>query len=311
MAQDETDQKKAGWAAAALAQLRRNIAEQGVGLLWDYAQITLGAAAIALGYNLFFVQNEVVSGGISGLGVIANHLFGWPVGVVTFVLNLPLFLAGLRWGGGITTGVRTLYGVIVLSLALDLTAPLVPTVTENPLLVVMYGGLLDGLGVGLVLRARGTTGGTDIIGRLARHFLGVPISRAVFVSNALIIALAALVFGLEKALYGVLVAGVSAWAVDVVLSGGRSTRQVIVISNRWERLRDAIFETLDRGVTIVPGMGAYTGASRPLLICVISRSEIASLRHLVKTIDPQAFVIVSAATEVWGEGFTSIHDELV
>ncbi len=279
-------------------------------IIADYVQITLGALMLALAYNLFFVPNGVVSGGVSGVGIIAHRLLGWPVGLVTLVLNVPLFLAGLRWGGGITTGVRTIYGVAVMSLAIDLTARLLPDVTRNPLLYVAYGGLLDGLGVGLVLRAQGTTGGTDIVARLLRHFTGLEISRGVFISNALIIGAAVAVFGLERAMYGVMVAAVSAWSTDVVLAGGRRARQAFIISEKWLEVRDALLTDLERGVTILAGQGAFTGAPRPVLMCTIAPREVAPLRRLVQTLDPQAFIVIAATTEVWGEGFTPIHDEL-
>jgi uncharacterized membrane-anchored protein YitT (DUF2179 family) len=278
-------------------------------IAWDYVQISAGALLLAAGYNIFFVPNNVVSGGISGVGIIIHHLLGLPVGVVTFALNLPLFVAMLRWSGGVTTGIRTIYAVLVMSAAIDLTANLVPHIADRPLLYVTYGGLLDGLGVGLVLRAQATTAGTDIIARLLRRFTGLEISRGVFVSNALIVALAALVFGLERAMYGVMVAAVSALATDTVLSGGRRARQALIISERWEEVRDGLLRDLERGVTILQGQGAYTGQDRPVLLCVIAPREVAWLRRLVMEIDPQAFVIIGSAPEVYGEGFAQISRE--
>lgn len=279
-------------------------------MIGDYLQITLGALIMAVGYNLFLISNGIVSGGITGLGIIANEVFNWPVGLVVFALNVPLFAAGLRWGGGFTTGLRSVYGVIMLSLALDLTAPYLPVITDNPLLYIMYGGLLDGLGVGLVLRAQGTTGGTDIIGRVVKTWTGIPISQIVFVTNVIIIGLAALIFGVEKALYGVMVAAVSAYAVDFVLGGSNRVRQAIIISSEWQQIRDGVLAELGRGVTIVPARGGYTDNDRPILICVVGRSELITLRRLVMAIDPTAFVIVTATTEVWGHGFTAINDEI-
>lgn len=276
----------------------------------DYLTMTAGAIALGMAYNLFFVPNEVVSGGISGVGVIAHYLFGWPVGLVTLLLNVPLFIAGLRWGGGIATGVRTVYAVVVMTATIDLTAPFVPAVTDNPLLFITYGGLLDGLGVGLVLRAQGTTAGTDIIARLLRHFTGLELSRGMFITNALIVAAAAVVFGLEKAMFGVIVAAISAWAVNVVLAGGRQARQAVIISERWEEVRDAMLTELERGVTIMPGVGAYTGRERPMLMCIVSPREVPAVRRLVHTIDPRAFVIFGMATEVYGEGFYPIDRDV-
>ncbi len=276
----------------------------------DYVTMTAGAFALGLAYNLFFVPNEVVSGGISGVGVIAHYLFGWPVGLVTLLLNVPLFIAGLRWGGGLSTGVRTVYAVIVMTATIDLTAPFIPAVTDNPLLFITYGGLLDGLGVGLVLRAQGTTAGTDIMARLLHHFTGLEISRGMFLTNALIIAGAAIVFGLEKAMFGVIVAAISAWAVNVVLAGGRQARQAFIISEKWEEVRDVMLTEMGRGVTIVPGTGAYTGRERPMLMSIVSPREVPAVRRLVHDIDPRAFVIFGMATEVYGEGFYPIDREV-
>lgn len=276
----------------------------------DYAQITLGSISLALAYNLFYVPNEVVAGGVSGIGVMAHHLLRWPVGVVTLVLNIPLFLAGLRWGGGITTGIRTLYAIVVMSLAIDLLAPLLPPVTNSPLLFITYGGLLDGIGSGLVLRAQGTTGGTDIIGRLLRHFAGLEISRGVFIANAVIIGVAAIVFGMEQAMYGIMVAAVSSLAIDFVLAGGRRARQALIISARWVQVRDAILNDMERGVTILPAEGGYSGSERPILLCVVNPTEIAQIRRLVLSFDPKAFVVITATSEVWGEGFAPIHQEV-
>lgn len=293
--------------SAPLASLRAHVARHGWRrILVDYVLITTGALMLALAYDLFYIPNDVVSGGVGGIGILAHTLLGWPVGLVTLALNVPLFLAGLRWGGGFAMGVRTIYAVLVMSVAIDALAPYLPEVTENPLLYITYGGLLDGAGLALVLRAQGTTGGTDIIAQLLHRFSGLELSRGMFISNALIIAGAAAAFGLERAMYGVMVAAVSAWAVDTVLAGGRRARQVFIISEHWQAVRDELLGELERGVTLMRGMGGYTGAERTILMCVISPHEVAFVRRLVQEIDPAAFVIVGTTTEVWGEGFGRI-----
>lgn len=276
----------------------------------DHVQIIAGSILIGIGYNLFFVPNTVVSGGISGIAVIIHHINGWPVGLVTLAINIPLFIAGIRWGGGITTGLRTIISVVVMSATIDLTAPFMPAVTKSPLLYVAYGGILDGLGLGLVLRAQATTGGTDIIARLLRHFTGLEISRGMFISNTLIIAAAALVFDLEKAMYGIMVTAISSWTVDGVLAGGRRARQAFIISDNWDEIRLVVLEHLERGITLVESRGGYTGKARPMLMCTISPREIAELRRLIDEIDPDAFVVIGQATEVYGEGFTAMRDNL-
>jgi len=276
-------------------------------ILLDYVMITVGALMNAAAYDLFYIPNRVVSGGIGGIGIIVHDQLGWSVGLVMLALNIPLFVAGIRWGGGITTGVRTIYAVAVLSLGIEVLAPYLLPVTRSPLLYIAYGGLLDGAGLALVLRAQGTTGGTDIIAQLLKRFAGVEISRGMFVSNAVIIAAAALVFGLERAMYGVMVAAVSAWAVDTVLAGGRQARQLFVITDEWEAVRDELLHELERGVTLITARGGYTGAERIVLMCVIAPREVAYARRLVQQIDPDSFVIVGTTTEVWGEGFLPIH----
>jgi uncharacterized membrane-anchored protein YitT (DUF2179 family) len=290
--------------------LRPNVRQTPRQIFWDYAQITLGCLMMAITNDVFWVPHSVVSGGVSGIGIIAHHLLGWPVGLVMLALNVPLFFAGLRWGGGITTGVRTIYAVVVMSVAIDLLAPIVRSPTDNPLLYITYGSLIDGVAMGLVFRAQGTTGGTDIIGRLLRHFTGLEISRGVFAINALTTLGAIVVFGLEKAMYGIMVAALCSWAIDVVLSGGRRARQVIIISIQWQSVRDTILTRLERGVTILNARGAYTEIDRPVLLVVIAPSELPALRQVVTETDPDAFVIVASTTEVWGQGFTSIHSEL-
>jgi uncharacterized membrane-anchored protein YitT (DUF2179 family) len=276
----------------------------------DYVQISIGAIMVGLAYSLFYIPNQVVAGGVSGIGIMAFHLLGWPVGLVTLILNIPLFFAGLRWGGGFTTGMRTLFAIGVMSATVDLTNGRLPVITQNPLLYIAYGGLLDGAGMGLVFRAQGTTGGTDIIGRLLKRLAGIEISQAVFISNTLIVIGAALVFGLERALYGVLVAAVSAFVVDAVLSGGRQGRQAIIIASQWEMIRDALLAEMERGVTMLPARGAYTDTDRPILICVVSPTEVGALRRIIQRIEPEAFVIISATTEVWGQGFGKIHHDV-
>lgn len=296
-------------------RLWRRLRERLGGVNWwrtllEFAQITLGAVVLALAYDLFFVPNNVVPGGISGLAIVLRELFGWPVGLVTLLLNVPLFLAGLRWSGGMTTGVRTVYAVAIFSAALDLLPVPLEPVTDNPLLYVAYGGLMSGAGVALIFLAQGTAGGTGIIGRLLPRVTGLSVSQSIFIADALVIVAAAFVFGLEPAMYGVMVTAVSAWSLDIVLSGGRRARQALIISDEWQAVRDILLADLRRGVTILTGQGGYTGRQRTMLMCIINRTEAARLRHLVRTVDPAAFVVVSPTTEVWGEGFGSIHGEI-
>ncbi|WP_276522256.1 YitT family protein [Kallotenue papyrolyticum] len=272
----------------------------------DYALITIGAICIALSVNLFLVPNEVVTGGVTGVAIMLNSLLGTPVGLITLLFNIPLLIAGFRYLGGFVFGIRTIYATVALSLAIDLLQPLLSRYVSAPrdaLLYTLYGGVLDGLGVGLVFRAQGTTGGIDIIARFLQRWRGVAVGRSLLIMNALVFAAAAYLYSLDKVLYALLVAFVSGRVVDLVLEGAAYARQAIIITTRPDQLRQAILQRLDRGVTQLQGLGGYTNATRTILLSVVAQSEISLLKAIVREHDPNAFVIISNVHEVLGEGF--------
>lgn len=272
-------------------------------IVWDYLLIALGSVLVALAADLFLIPNRVVSGGVVGIATILHYTVGTPVGLITLLINIPLFSAGLLWGGGWKAGIRTVFGVAVMSLAIDFFQPYLPSVTTEPLLYTLYGGLLDGLGVGLVLRAGGTTGGVDIVARVLHHLRGTRFGMTILAANILILGTAALVFGVEPALYALLITYVSSQMVDLVQEGLARTRSCFIISTQHEAIRQAILTRLERGVTVLHGEGGYTGQPRPVLLCAVSQHEVTRLKRLVQEIDSKAFVIVSPASEVLGEGF--------
>ncbi|HVN76732.1 MAG TPA: YitT family protein [Thermoanaerobaculaceae bacterium] len=273
------------------------------GIAFDYAEIVVGSLLVAAGTNLFFVPNNVVSGGVTGISIIAHHYLGTPVGLVVLALNLPLLWLGWRFAGGIRFFVRTVVSVLVLSAGIDLTAPFLVPPTHDRLLVICYGGLLDGLGMGLVFRGRGTTGGTDILARLAHRHLGIGIGQALLVMNVAIFGGAAFVFGAEAVMVALALAFVSARVLDVVQSGFSAARSALIISEDCEAVRDAILNKLGRGVTVLQGQGGYTGEKRPVLYVVVSPHEVGRLKRLVAQVDRSAFVAITPAQEVLGEGF--------
>jgi uncharacterized membrane-anchored protein YitT (DUF2179 family) len=258
---------------------------------------------VAAGTNLFFVPNNVVSGGVTGISIIAHHLLKTPVGMLVLILNLPLLWLGWRFAGGMRFFVRTAVSVVVLSLAIDLSAPFLVPPTHDRLLVICYGGLVDGLGMGLVFRWRGTTGGTDVLARLAHRFLGVGIGQALLAINVLIFAVAAFVFGAEAVMVALALAFVSARVLDVVQEGFSAARSALIISQRPDAVRSAVLERLGRGVTMLQGQGGFTGEQRSVLYVVVASHEVGRLKRLVAQVDPAAFVAITPAQEVLGEGF--------
>ena len=234
----------------------------------DYALVVGGAICVALAADLFLIPNQVISGGVVGVATILCYTLGTPVGLITLLINVPLLLAGLRWAGGRRFAVRTGLAVLVLSLALDLLPPYLPEATSEPLLYTLYGGLLDGLGMGLVFRAGGTTGGTDVLARLFQRFTSFNLGGILLGINVAILGAATAVFGLEPALYALIVAYVSSRVIDLVQEGFSHARAALIVSDRPAVIRERVMTELRRGVTVLEGQGGvYCSAARGALLC--------------------------------------------
>ena len=272
-------------------------------LAFDYLQIILGATLVGLGTNLFFVPNKVVSGGVTGISILLHYGFGTPVGLMNLLFNVPLLLIGWKWAGGAKFFLRTLVAVIVMSVVIDATASVLTAPTTDRLLVICYGGLLDGLGLGLVFRGKGTTGGTDVLARVAQRFFGIGIGQTLLAMNFMIFAAAAFQFGAEAVMVALALAFVSARILDTVLAGFSVSRQAMIITTKPGPVRDAIFRNLGRGVTMLEASGGFSGRQRPMLYVVVAAHEVGRLKLRVAEIDPEAFVAISKAQEVLGEGF--------
>ena len=269
-----------------------------------YSLLTIGAAMLALANDIFLIPNQVFSGGATGVALVINSFLGIPVGVVVLLVNIPLLAAGLFWLGGWRFLVRTTYTVILYSLLLDILRPFFEkSITTDPLLYTLYGGLLGGAGVGLVFRAQGTTGGDDIVAQLLFRFRGIPVNSALVIINAAILALVGVRFGPEKALYALISAFASSTAVNAVLEGFRPTRLVYIISAAPDQIATRIQTTTGRGVTYLSGAGAYTGRDYRVIMTAVQLQELPIITNIVREVDPAAFVIVSEAREVMGYGF--------
>ena len=269
----------------------------------DSTLMTVGALLVALAVRVFLVPNNVITGGLTGVAQLLSSIFGTPVGLVVLILNVPLLIFGWRRLGGFVFGVRTIYTLVLMALAIDLLAPYVRPVTSEPLLYSLYGGLLDGVGLGLILRARGTAGGTDIVARLVETQFGIQPGRTLLICDLVVFSGAFFAYGAEKILYALLVTFVCTRAVDFVLTAGRGARQALIITERPDGITQALLHDLGRGVTVLEGVGGYTGTARAVLLCIIIRSEVGALKAAVAAADPHAFVVIGEASEVIGEGF--------
>ncbi|CUS05216.2 conserved membrane protein of unknown function [Candidatus Promineifilum breve] len=294
-----------------IRQLRQHRRAESVArIARDYALIIMGSLLLALSMHLFFIPHQLVAGGLSGTAQIINKFTGWPIGMLSFVLNIPLFIVGWRYLGGYRFLARTVLASFVFSAALDGLQHFWSNanLTDDLALNALYGGITAGVAVGLLFRARATSGGTDILARILERRFGTPLSQAYLYTDGIVVFLAGLAFGWERALYAVIALYVGGVLVEVTLNGSNVMRVATIITNEPTAVADRIMADLDRGVTDWSGRGMYTGAERHVLLCAVSRADTVLLKHIIHEADPQAFVIIGQAQEVFGEGFRKLRE---
>jgi uncharacterized membrane-anchored protein YitT (DUF2179 family) len=273
--------------------------------LRDYLIILLGSVVQAIALRLFLVPALLVSGGISGLAQVVNYFTGWSIGAMVLVGNIPLFLLGWRYLGGRRFATRTIWAIVTFSLLTDLLAWFIPPsgLTDDLVLSSLYGGLLFGVGLGLVYRGKGTSGGSDILGMILYRRKGISMTQAYLVSDALTVLAGGLAWNWELALYGMVVIYVSGISAELISEGMGTLRTAMIVTSLPQEISERVMDVLERGVTILPGTGAYTQQPRPVLYCVITRAEVNQLKELVREVDAKAFMVIGTAHEALGEGF--------
>lgn len=268
----------------------------------EYLGVILGSFILAVGLIAFLIPNKIAAGGVSGLATISFYLTGLPVGVTMLIFNIPLFLISMK-ELGVKVGIKSLAGTIALSFFIDMLTPFIPPSTQNPLLAALYGGIMSGLGLGIVFRSKGTTGGTDLGAALLHKYFKSSIGMSLLAIDGIVIILAGIVFNVEAALFALITVFVTSKVIDVVQEGISYTRAAYIISEKNSEIADTINRVLERGVTSLMGKGTFTDTERQVLLCVVSQREVTGLKDLVYDIDPSAFMIVSDVHEVLGEGF--------
>ncbi|MBR5961641.1 MAG: YitT family protein [Clostridia bacterium] len=273
---------------------------------FSYTQIIIGALIGGAAYPLFMTPNKIAPGGITGIATILNHLFNWPVGTVTLILNIPLFLISFRAMGRVFA-FRSLVTTVLFTVFIDIL-PLQP-MTMDPLLGALYGGVMLGAGLGLIMRGGATTGGSDMVARMVnKRFQFISTGSFLFAIDFAVVVSAGFLIGATEALYSLICIFLSARIMDTIIIGFSSNKACFIISSRWQEISDRIMRDMDRGVTQLTARGAYTGAERPTLLCVIGRSEIMALKRILREEDEKAFVIIVEAHEAIGDGFTHLTD---
>ena len=279
--------------------------------LWKkYFTITVGTVLYAAGFQFFLYPNNITSGGVVGTAMIVNQLTGLPVGVMTILLNIPLFLIAWRHFG-LDFLVGSLFGMGLSSVLVDLFAGIGLSLTHDPMLAAVIGGVIKGAGLGVIYYVGATTGGIDIVVKILRKKLAsVNFGTIMLLLDTVIIAAYAMVLGrYESAMYSLIAMYVATKVVDLVLYGIDNACLCYIISERTDDItRQIVSGPLHRGVTLLEGKGAYSGAHRDVLMCVIKRPQLGQLKRLVRAEDEHAFFIVTNAKNVFGNGFESFNE---
>jgi uncharacterized membrane-anchored protein YitT (DUF2179 family) len=263
--------------------------------------IILGAILMGVGIEEFLVPNKILDGGIVGISIILSHMSGWKLGWFIFILNIPFFYIGYKQIGK-TFALSTLLGIAVLS-ATTLLLHDVPVFTEDLLLATVFGGIVLGFGVGMVIRYGGSLDGTEILAILVNKKLPFSVGEIIMFFNVFIFATAGFVFSWDRAMYSILAYFIAFKTIDVVISGLDESKSAWIISEQHKIIGEAILARLGRGVTYLNGEGAYTGDDKKVIFCVITRLEEAKLKSIVEEIDPSAFLAVADIAEVRGGRF--------
>jgi uncharacterized membrane-anchored protein YitT (DUF2179 family) len=266
----------------------------------EYGLIAAGTAVTALGVNMFYAPSHIADGGVTGLAIIGWALFRIPLWVTLAAVNFPLlWLSHRLWGGKV--GRRTVFGTLMLAFWVGVLHPAPPT--HDLLLAAVYGGLLSGVGLGLVFRSRGTTGGTDVVARFLAHALPVTVGQGMLLVDSAVITAFGIIFRPTAAMYSLIALFVSTRAIDVVQEGVGFARQALIFSDHHQEIGRRILAELGRGATLIPATGLYSAEPRPVLYVVVGRPEVTKLKTTVYAVDPQAFMVIGGAHEVVGQGF--------
>jgi uncharacterized membrane-anchored protein YitT (DUF2179 family) len=273
----------------------------------EYVFATIGVIITAVGVVSFLIPNSIAAGGASGLAIVLNRLFGLPVGVWMYIINAALFVIGF-----ITVGkdfsVKTIYCTFLLNFFIDFFDRIVPIprYTEDLIIAVLFGDIITAVGMALTFTQNASTGGTDIVARIFNRFFAAPMGTTLLIADLFIAVFAGAVMGSKLGMYAILAIMVNGMMIDFVLKGIESSTQVLVISEKHQEIANFVLNELHRGATYIEGKGAYTNKDRKILLIVLRRRELGELVSFIRRLDKSAFIIISEARHVIGEGFQSI-----
>jgi uncharacterized membrane-anchored protein YitT (DUF2179 family) len=272
-----------------------------------YFMLTVGSILAAIGLEIFLVPNDVIDGGIVGISIMVSHLTKLPLGMFVFIINMPFLYLGYKQIGT-TFAVSTLFSIVTLSLGVTFLHP-VPGITNDIFLATVFGGIILGTGVGLIIRYGGSLDGTEIVAILLDKRTGFSVGEIVMFFNLFILSAAGLVFGWDKAMYSLIAYFIAFKVIDITIEGLDESKAIMIVSDKPEEIAECLMARLGRGVTLLEGQGGYSGERRNVLYAVITRLEISKLKTIIEDIDENAFVTIADVHEVMGGNFSkrAIH----
>lgn len=278
-----------------------------------YSLIAVGAFIMAAGFVLFITPYKIVPGGVYGVSIVLHHLFGTPVGLIALCFDIPLTILGIKILGP-RFGIKTVVGFVLTAGFVDLLTYLwgdQPLVENDALLSSIFGGVFIGLGLGMIFKAKATSGGSDIIAMIVAKYTKLPLGQLMIVVDSAIVLVGVVAFQDWKIpMYSLIVIFITGRVVDVVLQGISYDKTLFIISEKPKELRDKIVNDLNRGGTFIQGKGMYNGNERTIIYTVVNRRELAMLQDFIHRTDPSAFMTVINANEILGEGFKSLRDKV-
>ncbi len=266
-----------------------------------YSLLFLGSIITAVGLEIFLIPNNVIDGGVVGISIMASYLTGQPVGLFLILFNLPFIYLGYKQIGK-TFAISTMFAIVSLSFWSGQFEPVLE-VTNDLFLAAIFGGIITGLGVGIVIRYGGSFDGTEIVAIIMDKRSGFSVGEIVMFMNLFILSSAGLVFTWDKAMYSLVAYFVISRAIDIVVKGLDESNGVMIITDTADEVADTILHRLGRGVTILHGEGAYTGEKKRVLYCVVTRLEVEKLKEIVRDRDENAFVTIMPVHEIIGGRF--------
>lgn len=275
--------------------------------LKEYLIITVGCFFYAVSINYFFISNHLAEGGVAGICLILFYLFKLPVGIMYFVINIPLLIMGWKLVGRDFL-FKTLYGTSCLSFLITLTETWKGP-SNDIMLGSIYGGVLIGIGLGFIFMVNGSTGGTDVVARILNRYFDIPLGRTMLILDVVILGIAAIFFGKEIVMYTLISMTIVSKAIDYFQDGYTKAKGITIISSKSEEIKERIMNETGRGTTIIKGEGGFTGNEIDLLFCVVSKFEVTKVKTIVKETDSFAFLTISDVSEVLGEGFKALNNK--